>query len=168
MTVTGTVRDDELGVTAMHEHLLLDLARVSLRPHERLVDVGEATREVESFRLAGGSTIVELTSRELGRDPDGLRAISKATGVQVVMGCGWYIDLYFTDEIRSQSASAVGADIVSEIENGVGSTGVRPGIIGEIGAHTASLTPDEVKSLRAAAHAHHSTGLTISMPFSLR
>ena len=42
------------------------------------------------FRRRGGSTLVDLTLDGVGRDPERLRRLATRTGVQLVMGCGWY------------------------------------------------------------------------------
>ena len=47
-----------------------------------------------------------------------------------------------------------------EIEEGIGDTGVRAGIVGELGT-SASIHPDEKKALIAAAHLHRSFGVPL-------
>src|SRR6266540_7391964 len=90
MTVRGPVQPNMLGRTLPHEHLLIDLARVTRNFDHFLHDVSLATIEARHFRDAGGATIVDLTNRNLGRDPRGLCAIAERTGLNIVMGCGWY------------------------------------------------------------------------------
>ena len=53
-----------------------------------------ATREVNEMKAAGGCSIVELTVGGLKPDPEGLIAVSRETGVHIVMGCGHYVDEY--------------------------------------------------------------------------
>jgi predicted metal-dependent phosphotriesterase family hydrolase len=48
------------------------------------------TAEVMKYRAAGGGTICDPTNGGIGRNLDGLARISKATGVNIVMGAGWY------------------------------------------------------------------------------
>ena len=46
--------------------------------------------ELAAFRQAGGGTLVDLTLPGVGRDPLWLRALSEQSGLNLVMGCGWY------------------------------------------------------------------------------
>ena len=162
MTVLGPVPADQLGITLPHEHLMCDLARVTGRRDEQLADVDLAVAEVARFRSAGGVTLVDLTNRHLGRDPLALQTISRATGLHIVMGCGWYREPFYDREVFEKSTDQLTDDIVDEVTRGVGDTGVRPGIIGEIGCDLHYISPAEERSFRAAARAHHRTGLTIT------
>ena len=53
--------------------------------------------------------------------------------------------------------------IIGEIGEGFGDTGVRPGVIGEIGADRSVISAAEERSLRAAGLAQRETGLAISL-----
>jgi predicted metal-dependent phosphotriesterase family hydrolase len=161
MTVTGPVPADALGVVLPHEHLFTDVLR-EYRGTGLLHDVDLAVEELGLFADAGGGTLVELTTREIGRDPVGLAEVSRRSGVRIVMGCGHYRDPYLDRAWFDQhDADAVAAVLVGEVRDGVGETGVRPGIIGEIGSGRWISTAEE-RSFRAAARAHLETGLTIS------
>ena len=162
MTVLGPVPGDRLGITLPHEHLMCDLARVTGRRDEQLADLDLAVAEVSRFRAAGGTTVVDVTNRHLGRDPLALQAISRATGLNIVMGCGWYREPFYDPEVFEKTTGRLAEDIVRDITDGVDGTGVRPGIIGEIGCDLHYISPAEERSFRAAARAHQRTGLTIT------
>jgi predicted metal-dependent phosphotriesterase family hydrolase len=151
-----------LGVTLMHEHIFLDMARVTRDRAQRLYEVPLSVRELTDFAAAGGSTIVEVTNRQLGRRPDALAEVARATGLHIVMGCGWYREPYYTQDVWTLPTSRLAEDIIAEITDGVGEHRVRPGIIGEIGSDDEYISPVEEKSFRAAARAHLATGLTIT------
>jgi phosphotriesterase-related protein len=53
--------------------------------------------------------------------------------------------------------------LVTEIDRGVADTGIRPGIIGELGADQDFLSPVEERVLRAGARAQRRTGLPITL-----
>ena len=162
MTVTGAVPAGDLGVVLPHEHVLVDTL-TEYRADGVLRDEDLAAAELDEFRAAGGRTVVELTTTEIGRDPLGLRRIAERTGLNIVMSCGHYRDPYLDRSwFDRHSVDAIAAQLVDECEHGVGGTGVRPGVIGEIGADRAVVSAVEERSLRAAARAHHATGLTIS------
>src|SRR5262249_6766871 len=54
-----------------------------------LDDVELAIEELADYKRLGGGTIVDATSVGIGRDPDGLAAIARGTGLHVVMGSGF-------------------------------------------------------------------------------
>jgi phosphotriesterase-related protein len=128
----------------------------------RLVDVGEATREMAWYRAAGGRSVVDSTPRGVGRNPEGLVAISRETGVKIVMGCGWY-----TYDVHPPFVSAATEDelfclICSDILEGEETAGVRAGIIGEIGLSW-PVHSEEAKVLRAAVRAQTATGAALQI-----
>jgi predicted metal-dependent phosphotriesterase family hydrolase len=161
MTVLGPVRADRLGVVLPHEHLFCNTLR-EYRSDGLLDDLELAVRELRRFKAAGGGTVVELTCPTFGRRPDLLREASDATGVHIVMGCGHYRDPYLADtDLDRRTVAQIGADLVAEFTEGV--DGVRPGIIGEVGADAGWVSALEERALRAAAWAQARTGATISL-----
>jgi phosphotriesterase-related protein len=161
MTVTGPIEPHELGFTQPHEHVLVDLALAKSRwDYEgTLIDVDVALEEVRAYGEAGGSCLVEMTTADLGRDPAGLLRISTETEVKLVMGTGWYRQPYYPEMIDKTATSALAEIILEEIVNGVGGTGIRPGVIGEIGCDRRWLSAQEERALRAAARAQKGTNL---------
>lgn len=125
--------------------------------------------EIRAFVDLGGSSIIDVTSGVgLGRDPAGLRELSLATGIPIVMGSGFYCEYSHPDWIAAATVDDLSRIIVDEFVNGV--DGVRPGIIGEIGINgqrrstlelIGEMTPDEEKTLRAAARASRKTGAAL-------
>lgn len=164
MTVRGPIRPDQLGITLPHEHLFLDLFRITRVRDGLFNDEVLMTQEAARFKAAGGGTLVEVTSHGLRRNAAGMRRVAEATGLHVVMGCGWYREPYYDHEyIARRTTADLAADIVREIEEGEPGTGIRPGIIGEIGADWSWVSPAEERVHRAAARAHQRTGLAITL-----
>jgi predicted metal-dependent phosphotriesterase family hydrolase len=165
-TVRGEVDPSELGFTLPHEHTQISLWHIPNR-----WDYWELTRdeptilaELELFRAAGGGTIVDLTPVGVGRDPIWLRRLSEASDLHIVMGCGWYRQAYYPAEalIDRRAVDDLADELVREITDGVGDTGIRPGIIGEIGTDKPWMTAQEERVHRAAARASRRTGLSIT------
>ena len=161
MTVLGPVDPGELGTTLPHEHVFIDLVR-EYRGDGLLNDRALAVAELREYVEAGGRTLVDCTSVGLARDPLALVSVAEETGLHIVMGCGYYRDPYLPPELDRMSVDEAADTIVRDIEEGVDGTGVRAGIIGEIGSDRAHLSALEERSFRAAARAHHRTGLTIT------
>jgi predicted metal-dependent phosphotriesterase family hydrolase len=165
-TVLGPVDPAALGVTLPHEHTQIALWHIESR-----WDYWQLTRDAEliatelrAFRDAGGGTIVDLTLPGVGRDPAWLQDVARATGLNVVMGCGWYRTAYYPPEllVDRRSVDSLADELVREIDDGVGDSGVRPGIIGEIGTDKPWLSALEERVHRAAARAARRTGLALT------
>ena len=127
-----------------------------------LDDVELATREVNIFKEAGGNAIVDVTLVDIGRDVKSLAEVSRRTGVHVIAGCGHYVFSAFPPGVAEQSEDEIFDELMSEITDGIDGTGIRPGIIGEIGTGH-PIHPQEKKVLRAAARAQVATGLAITI-----
>lgn len=162
MTVLGPIPTNKLGVVLPHEHLLLDAFWLTRISDHLLTDVELAIQEVKRFREAGGSTVVEVTNLGLGRDPRGLQRIANKTGLHIIMGCGWYVEPFYDRDFRRWTTNAIADTIIKDIDEGVDDTGIRAGIIGEIGSNLDYISPAEERSFRAAARASLHTGLTIT------
>ncbi|HEU5204171.1 MAG TPA: hypothetical protein VFU17_07740 [Candidatus Limnocylindrales bacterium] len=165
-TVLGRIDPSDLGVTLPHEHTQCALWHV-----ENRWDYWQLTRdepvildELERFRKSGGRSLVDLTLPGIGRDPRWLTGIAQASGINIVMGCGWYRSAYYPPETRidRRSADDLAEELVREVEDGVGDSDVRPGIIGEIGTDKPWLSPAEERVHRAAARAARRTGMSIT------
>lgn len=164
MTVLGPIAPEDFGVCMVHEHLIVDSWAMWQVPNYSLIvdDVGLVTEEVQRYKDAGGTSIVDVTNIGLGRNPRALQQISRATGIQLVMGTGWYRERSYPTYIQEKSADQLAAIMVKEIEEGVDDTGIRAGIIGEIGTERGFITPAQERVFRAVARAHLQTGAPIS------
>ncbi|MFW8642696.1 hypothetical protein ACOJBO_07620 [Rhizobium beringeri] len=104
--------------------------------------------------------MVEPTCKGIGRDPLALQRISKASGLNIVMGAGYYLGSSHPEGVAAMSVDDIALEIVREAKQGVDGTGVRIGLIGEIGV-SSDFTAEEEKSLRGAARAQVLTGLPL-------
>lgn len=165
-TVLGPIDPADLGFTLPHEHTQISLWHIANRWDYWQLTRDEPTilEELGHYRAAGGSGLVDLTLPGVGRDPDWLRTIARASGLHVVMGCGWYRGAHYPPEalIDRRSVDDLADELVREATDGVGATGIRPGIIGEIGTDKPWLSAQEERVHRAAARASRRTGLAIT------
>ncbi|MEI8145024.1 MAG: aryldialkylphosphatase [Alphaproteobacteria bacterium] len=186
MTVTGSRSPKELGATLMHEHVICDLTKpewrsdppprldidldnrfeLDYRPmvpgHHRLSDETVAADDLNAFRAAGGSAIVDLTTGGIDPDPEALKRLSEAAGVAVILGAGFYTEGYQSAEVLALHVEEIAEIIITQLTKGAWGTTVRCGLIGEIGVSW-PMTPFERRSLQAAAHAQRKTGATINI-----
>jgi phosphotriesterase-related protein len=188
-TVSGPVPVDELGMTLVHEHLHVDWTRHRGRPegdgaglrdapvdasiawllrddphacvdNGRLDDPLAIAQELNHFVEAGGRTVVECTPPGVGRDPGVLREISRMAGVTVVMGSGWYVHGAHDGWTAAASEEDLCEQLLAEFTDGVDGTGIKPGIIGEIGV-SPQFTDAERRCLRAAARTQLQVGVPL-------
>ena len=186
-TVLGLVAPEDLGVTLPHEHILVDLSVYFVEPtvatekhlayqpvtlqnygwvrrnymksldNSMLTDEETAIDELMLYKRNGGRTIAEVTPQDVKRDPLGLARIARATGLNIIMGTAYYVATEHPQEIEEWTEQQIATEFVNEIMIGAEGTGVKAGIIGEIGCSW-PLAKSELKVLRAAAMAQRETG----------
>ena len=144
------------------DRLDLTRARRPIMDNWFLADEQTAIDEATDFRNLGGRTLVELTSIGIRRDPLAMARVSYATGLNVIMGTGWYMKLYHPDDMDELTLEDMTDEIIRDITIGVGDTGIRSGIIGEVGIEGAPITENDVKSIRASGRAGRATGAPIT------
>ncbi|MET3588811.1 phosphotriesterase-related protein [Pseudorhizobium tarimense] len=190
MTVAGPIAASDLGLTLMHEHILNDcrcwwhppkaperqylaegfvcieiLGELRQDPFVNkhnitLDDEPLAIAELKEFASCGGNTVVEPTCQGIGRNPVALKRISNASGLNIVMGAGYYLGSSHPAKVAAMSIDQIADEIVHEALVGVDGTDIKVGLIGEIGV-SSDFTGEEEKSLRAAARAQVRTGLPL-------
>ncbi|MDT5106982.1 MAG: phosphotriesterase-related protein [Mycobacterium sp.] len=185
-TVAGPIPLSELGLTLPHEHLANDIRAAVRPPRDAdlnwlrdaktapevawllreepyacmdhcvLDDASATTADLRAFADGGGRTIIDLTSPGIGRNPFALRGFAEETGVQIVMGSGWYLERFHPQGVSATGEEQLAAELTAEFS----APGIRPGVIGEIGV-SPDFTPSEHKTLRAAARAQRDTGVPL-------
>ena len=189
-TVLGPVPPSELGATTTHEHLYIDFSFMyrpaqdsprddmedaciglenlgwirrnyySNRSNLTLMDLDTITSEVKKFSDVGGGAMVDATSMGIGRNPEALAEISRGSGVHIIMGSGHYVAAVHPADMDERTEDDLARGIIGDVVEGVDGTGIKAGIIGEIGC-TWPLAPNERKSLTAGAIAQQETGAAI-------
>ena len=192
MTVLGPLPINEMGVTLMHEHILLDasgkwvppcccsdrhlaempvkmenLGELSLNPlmsrdNCQLFDVDVAIDELTKYRALGGETVVDPTNIGIGRDPKALARIARLTGLNIIMGTGLYLEASHPEWVKISSVEQLTERLIYDLGGAEEKPEVLAGLIGEIGI-SSRFTPDEEKSLRAAGRASAATGVPIEV-----
>jgi phosphotriesterase-related protein len=186
-TVLGPVGPSQLGVTLTHEHLLVDFRYSFAEPQDPsrkaiahaslsmenigwvrynwssnldntlLDDESLAARELGYFKARGGRSVVDATSVGIKRKPGGLARVAKITGLNIIMGAGYYLAPTHPKDMASRTMESLAAETEGDVLEGVDGTGVKAGVIGEIGCSW-PWHDNERKALRAAASASKSTG----------
>ena len=161
-SVTGDVLPEQFGKTMIHEHVVMDLSHIRQDDDAILSDSDVMNRELQRLKEAGCQGIVEVTNHGMGRDVESLRRLSERHDLPIVAATGYYKQEYYPDDVREQSEDAIVDLFVKELTEGIGETGIRAGIIAEIGSSLNEMTPDERKVFRAASRAQKQTGAPLS------
>jgi phosphotriesterase-related protein len=126
-------------------------------------DVDLLVKEALIFKSSGGNTIVDCTTGSfIGRDPRGLVSIARQTGLNIIMGTGYYMAESHPPELASMTEQQITDALIRDITVGVDNTGIKAGILGEIGCNT-PLADSERKVLRCCAAAQLETAVAISI-----
>lgn len=194
-TVTGEINKAELGITLPHEHLLIDLRNLVSKPEKKdnplfyqklniknryavysdpyavldnavISDFSVALYEVQSFIKSKGKSIVDVTLKDIGRNPALLKKLSVKSGVNIIMGCGYYVGSSFDETISNKTEKNITEEILNDIYEGAQGTDIKAGVIGEIGT-SEIITPDEWKVVKAAGNAAKISGKGIHIHTSL-
>lgn len=180
-TVRGPVDDRRLGAVLMHEHVFLfwhDLLVENRSAWDEDAAVQRAVDQLGGLYAAGISTIVDLTVLGTGRNTPLVQRVAAQTAVNIVVAAGVYayVDLplflyrHAVDAagraIATWEATSAGPDpltslFIKEIEEGIGDTGVRAGIL-KVATDWPGVTPGNERMLRAVARAQLATGVPIS------
>jgi predicted metal-dependent phosphotriesterase family hydrolase len=165
-TVLGEIEPSELGVTYAHEHLLTMPGEHLLKGSDDMVldSLDDSAAEMDLFKQAGGSAIVEVTCAEYGRDGAGLAELSRRTGVHVIAATGHIMEGYWRGviDLSDRSVASLVDEMVRDLTEGLpDAPGVRAGVI-KVGTSRDAVHPDEDKMLRAAAIVQRDLGAPIT------
>ncbi len=161
-TVLGPLAPEQMGVTMCHEHLAVNLSTVREDADSVFSDSALIRNEVELAKKEGVATFIEVSCNDMGRDAAALVRLSRACGVNIVCATGFYLDVYHPDWVRSGSVEEIQAVFEKELKEGIGDTGVKAGVIGEIAGEADHLTQSEQKVFTAAARAGASCGCAVT------
>jgi phosphotriesterase-related protein len=152
-TVRGDIAPAELGPCDAHDHLFFASPMLA---GDEFDDPSAAIAEARTLVDAGAAALVDWTPLGLGRNLDGLAAVSKATGLHVVAATGLHREAHYggDDPFRTMEVEALADQFEADVE--------RCGIV-KIGASYHHLTPFEERVFAAAAAAHEGTGVPIGV-----
>ena len=183
-TVTGAVSAASCGMVLSHEHLFIDLRNqaapgalerplapedrpalmrepYSMRDNLAVDDYAGALAECMELKRLGCDTVVDCTTAQIGRDARLLRQLARETGMNIVMGCGYYTGDTHDEAFLGMSEEAAAEAILRDCREGV-CDGICAGVIGEIGT-SKEILPSERKALVAAAKAQVACGLAVQV-----
>ena len=189
-TVRGVISAEQVDLICPHEHLFIDMTHEAVEPKTdaekeffygeiqmkdlgvlhrnpyilydnlKLQDVDLAVEETECLADYGCNLLVDVTSVGVGRDMMKLKEFCKKSKLNVIAGTGLFVHDALPEMYEKKTAQQIADWMIDEIRNGHCDTGIKPGVIGEIGV-SEKIYPIEEKSIRAAAIASVATDLPI-------
>ncbi|HZW58280.1 MAG TPA: hypothetical protein VFF30_18470 [Nitrososphaerales archaeon] len=192
-TVLGEIEPEKLGSTLVHEHMFVDGTIWAVKPDQpryrkifrkpvALENVGLVRRaglysidnlvvddfemildELSLFKQSGGSTVIDLTVDGIGRDVERLHRLSRKSRVNIIAPTGYYVDQTIPPWVKKSKTADITSRIVRDIEEGIDGSGVKAGVIGEIGVSPGRFTENERKVLIASAKAQTETGVPLTV-----
>lgn len=168
MTVLGPIAPEEVGVTAMHEHIIFGMPGWEWDEEALRMEVlGSPAKVFErinndllDFRLSGGKTFVDTSGIGLGREVDLYVNLSRASGVHLIACTGFWAERGIVPYFRNKDIDYLADVFVRELTQGMEGTNVKAGII-KIGTGS-TMTPLEERTFRAAARAAKRTGCAVT------
>lgn len=166
MTVRGPIDVQKLGLTLMHEHILVDFIgadRISRDRYNADEVFRTALPHLRRLRELGCRTFVDCTPNWLGRDASLLERLSRASGLHIITNTGYYgarNHQFLPAHVSQETPEQLAARWTSEFNQGIDGTRIRPGFI-KIGVDAGPLSELNAKIVSAAALTHLKTGLTI-------
>ncbi|NHJ33148.1 MAG: phosphotriesterase, partial [Asgard group archaeon] len=167
-TVLGAISKDDLGVTLMHEHILVDLNGINMIKKtyttEEVVDC--VLPFLIDVKKKGCSTIVEATPNGLGRDLDVLIQCAKKSGLNIITCTGAWDGFNVRgkcvpNELKEKTIDEIASIWIKEFNEGIDETGIKPGFIKMALGDEGEVFPLQEKLLRAATKTSIETGLRI-------
>ncbi len=167
ITVRGEIAIEEIGVSLIHEHILVDWIGADSTGYHRW-DRSEVIERALPFLLEakekGVKTFFECTPAYLGRDPLLLKELSEKTDINIVTNTGYYgavNNKFIPEHAFNDSPEDIARVWIDEFKNGIDGTEIFPGFIKIAVESKDKLSPMDTKIIKAAAIAHKATGLTI-------
>lgn len=167
-TVLGPRKISEFGKTLIHEHLVIGWPgwdADSPFPFDRREAMKLCVDVLEKLKALGVRTFVDPCPSDLGRDVEFMAEAAQKTGMNIICATGLYKEDLGGSHFRFRSAFTDISDEVAdlyrrELTEGIGSTGIRAGVIKcATGEH--AITPYETTLLRSAARVQKETGAPI-------
>jgi phosphotriesterase-related protein len=164
-TVTGPLPVGELGLTLVHEHLLIGYPGWQLDalapPYVRAEAMARAVDKLSELHALGVRSLVDPCPADLGRDVEFMAEASQRSGVRIVCATGLYKEeagiSYTFAALRPEDIVAI---YVKELTEGIAQTGIRAGLV-KVASGAPRATPYEEKLIRAGGKAAAEVGCPV-------
>lgn len=146
------------GYTLTHEHMSIDLTPGDLGT-DSFYKLCDDLREIRRF---GVRNIVDLTNQTMGRDVAYIQRLADATGINIIMSTGFYLDRYSKWAIEGKTIDELAGEMLRDLQEGIDGTGIPAGIIGEVAWSAPEPTECELMIWEAVALVSRETNSIVS------
>ena len=120
-TVLGPIEAEKLGYCQMHEHIfVLDTPAAAVNPALRADDEARSLQDLQTFRAAGGCSLLDAQPQGAGRSLAALARLSRASGVNIIAVTGYHMPFFYRKDhwIFSESLESLRARFLKELQEG--------------------------------------------------
>lgn len=163
-TALGPIKPSQLGMTLIHEHILVDfIGADSFNKNRYNADeVFEVMLPyLKEIRDLGVTGFAECTPMYLARDAELMARLSKSANIHILTNTGMYKEPYLPKYAFEKTAEELAQMWIDEANNGIEGTAIKPGFI-KIAVNPGNLIPIQQKIVRASAITSKTTGFTIA------
>ena len=164
-TTAGTITPDKLGRTLVHEHVLAGypgwFMDTRLPPFRRADAISRVVDSFQQLHAYGVRTVIDPCPTDLGRDVAFVAEVSQRSGITLICTTGVYTEAFgIPYTFRYLETAAIEEIYIREIEDGIGSTGIKAGLI-KIATGDGAVSDYERRMLTAATRAARATGVPL-------
>lgn len=162
-TVLGDMDSSKMGYTLAHEHVFFAPNGKNANDDWCLNEFDKSMKMVQEFKENGGQTIIDASwNLCAGRSAAELKAVSEATGVNIVACVGSMAEVSgdMPKMYYDMSIDQMAEYFVHDVEVGMDGTNIKAGWI-KGGASYNNFTEMEERELRAACRAAIKTGVPV-------
>jgi phosphotriesterase-related protein len=172
-SVLGPISPDKLGTTLVHEHFTFAypgwFADETMAPYDYKIVLKTNLGVIKRAQKYGIKTIIDATTNDVGgRNPMLYKELAKKTGMNIICSTGLYTEhegspaYWKTRVVWGTDISKLMAELfIKEINQGIGKTGVKAGVIKCGTSGGGPISPYETAVLKAAVVAQKATGVPI-------
>lgn len=150
------------GYTYAHEHTTIDLSSLKKVEDTNLNCFKHTIEEYKELYDKGVRNVIDVTVRGMKRNPEYVKKVAEASGLNIVQSTGWYQDKFLPEYIETSTVEELAAMMVKDITVGIDNSEVKASLIGEIGTSKNQMTDHERKVFEASVLAHKETGVPIT------
>lgn len=164
-STAGRLDVADLGPTLIHEHVLtgfpgwfMDARQPPYKRQEAIERVVDAFQQLHQH---GIKTVVDPCPMDMGRDVEMAAEVSQRSGINLICSTGAYTEAQGIPFLfRQLDVEAIAEIYVREIEDGIGGTGIKAGLV-KIATGDGHVSEYERKLLTAAGMAAKATGVPV-------
>lgn len=166
-SVNGKIAVEQIDFALTHEHVMSNFGALAAysAQYEKEHLMSQVVPYLQKLKSLGVQTIFDCTAAYFGRNVEFLKEISKESELHIITNTGFYgagEDRYVPKIAYDKSVEEIAKIWISEYEEGIDGTGIKPGFI-KLGFDDGKPSEIDLKLFEAGIVAHLETGLTLAV-----